>query len=378
MVSAMPEERITVAPWSRPSIARRSGRTRTASRATSTTPATRIPPAPQPSARSASSRAARRCSSPPGMGAATALVLALLSPGQHDRARRGRLLRHGRALRRARALGPPPRPLRPDRAAARGRRPGLGRGALEPAPDDARPRGRRRAPGARRLRLDRRDAVHLRPLERGCDLVLHSATKYLAGHHDVLLGAVVCKRADDADRLRELRTRTGIVAAPDAAWLLLRGLKTLERPDRAADGDGDRARAPTPRPSGRRDRPLPGLRRAHLVRRRRRGGGAAVETATRVIVERDEPRRSQLDDGEPPPLGGRPRARGAAAPERRPRARRGALARPRAGARPACHAAPIVKHRPRTGIYGRSGRRSPLELDPCDKEQSSAPSPRCR
>ncbi len=70
--------------------------------------------------------------------------------------------------------------------------------------------------------------VHLRPLERGCDLVLHSATKYLAGHHDVLLGAVVAKSPDHAARLRELRTRTGIVAAPDAAWLLLRGLKTLE------------------------------------------------------------------------------------------------------------------------------------------------------
>jgi cystathionine gamma-synthase len=70
--------------------------------------------------------------------------------------------------------------------------------------------------------------VHLRPLEHGCDLVLHSATKYLAGHHDVLLGAVVCTRAEHAARLLELRTRTGIVAAPDAAWLLLRGLKTLE------------------------------------------------------------------------------------------------------------------------------------------------------
>jgi cystathionine gamma-synthase len=70
--------------------------------------------------------------------------------------------------------------------------------------------------------------VHLRPLERGCDLVLHSATKYLGGHHDVLLGAVVCKRADHAARLHELRTRTGIVAAPDAAWLLLRGLRTLD------------------------------------------------------------------------------------------------------------------------------------------------------
>jgi cystathionine gamma-synthase len=70
--------------------------------------------------------------------------------------------------------------------------------------------------------------VHLRPLEQGADFVLHSATKYLAGHDDVLLGAVVCKRAEDAERLNEFRTRTGIVAAPDPAWLLLRGLKTLE------------------------------------------------------------------------------------------------------------------------------------------------------
>jgi cystathionine gamma-synthase len=70
--------------------------------------------------------------------------------------------------------------------------------------------------------------VHLRPLERGCDLVLHSATKYLGGHHDVLLGAIVAKNAEQAARLLEFRTRSGIVAAPDPAWLLLRGLQTLE------------------------------------------------------------------------------------------------------------------------------------------------------
>jgi cystathionine gamma-synthase len=70
--------------------------------------------------------------------------------------------------------------------------------------------------------------VHLRPLERGADFVLHSATKYLAGHHDALLGAVVCKDEAAAAALRAFRTVTGIVAAPDPAWLLLRGLKTLE------------------------------------------------------------------------------------------------------------------------------------------------------
>jgi cystathionine gamma-synthase len=69
--------------------------------------------------------------------------------------------------------------------------------------------------------------VYLRPLEQGADFALHSATKYLGGHHDVLLGAVACRSADDAERLRELRGRTGIVAAPDPCWLLSRSLKTL-------------------------------------------------------------------------------------------------------------------------------------------------------
>ncbi len=70
--------------------------------------------------------------------------------------------------------------------------------------------------------------VYLRPLEHGCDFALHSATKYLGGHHDLLLGAVVCKRDEDYERLLELRGRSGIVASPDAAWLLARSLRTLE------------------------------------------------------------------------------------------------------------------------------------------------------
>ena len=69
--------------------------------------------------------------------------------------------------------------------------------------------------------------VYLRPLEHGADLVLHSATKFLGGHDDVLLGAVICKSPDDAARLGEFRTRSGIVAAPDPCWLLSRSLKTL-------------------------------------------------------------------------------------------------------------------------------------------------------
>src|SRR4029077_12692463 len=67
--------------------------------------------------------------------------------------------------------------------------------------------------------------VNLRPLEQGADFALHSATKYLAGHDDVLLGAVVGR---DLAELRTFRSRTGISPAADPAWLLLRGLKTLE------------------------------------------------------------------------------------------------------------------------------------------------------
>jgi cystathionine gamma-synthase len=70
--------------------------------------------------------------------------------------------------------------------------------------------------------------VHVRPLELGCDIVVHSATKYLGGHDDVLLGVVACRREEDHRRLSELRYRTGANAGADAAWLLLRSLETLD------------------------------------------------------------------------------------------------------------------------------------------------------
>jgi cystathionine beta-lyase/cystathionine gamma-synthase len=67
----------------------------------------------------------------------------------------------------------------------------------------------------------------LRPHEHGADFVLHSASKILAGHHDALLGVVSCADPEAATRLATFRNASGIVAAPDPAWLLLRGLKTL-------------------------------------------------------------------------------------------------------------------------------------------------------
>jgi cystathionine gamma-synthase len=70
--------------------------------------------------------------------------------------------------------------------------------------------------------------VALRPLEHGADYVLHSATKALGGHDDVLLGVVVCRDRDAADALRRFRGLTGISPAAEQALLLLRSLRTLE------------------------------------------------------------------------------------------------------------------------------------------------------
>jgi cystathionine gamma-synthase len=70
--------------------------------------------------------------------------------------------------------------------------------------------------------------VYLRALDEGADVVLHSATKFLTGHHDALLGATVTRDPEKTRRLRQVRTAAGIVAAPDAAAALLRGLETLE------------------------------------------------------------------------------------------------------------------------------------------------------
>jgi len=70
--------------------------------------------------------------------------------------------------------------------------------------------------------------VYLQALDEGADIVVHSATKYLCGHHDALLGATLTRDPDRTSRLLELRGRSGVQASPDAAASLLRGLATLE------------------------------------------------------------------------------------------------------------------------------------------------------
>jgi cystathionine gamma-synthase len=70
--------------------------------------------------------------------------------------------------------------------------------------------------------------VFLRALDEGADVALHSATKYLTGSHDAMLGATVTRDPERTARLLEVRTRIGLNASPDSAASLLRGLPTLE------------------------------------------------------------------------------------------------------------------------------------------------------
>lgn len=66
-----------------------------------------------------------------------------------------------------------------------------------------------------------------KPLELGADIVIHSGTKYLTGHNDVLCGFTVAKSQDIADKLRLIFKTTGAVLGALDAWLVIRGIKTL-------------------------------------------------------------------------------------------------------------------------------------------------------
>ena len=71
--------------------------------------------------------------------------------------------------------------------------------------------------------------VFTRPLSFGADVVMHSATKYLNGHSDVLAGALATAKRDESwERVTALRTQHGAILGPFEAWLLLRGLRTLD------------------------------------------------------------------------------------------------------------------------------------------------------
>ncbi|MGB1307309.1 MAG: cystathionine gamma-synthase [Oceanihabitans sp.] len=65
------------------------------------------------------------------------------------------------------------------------------------------------------------------PLDLGADIVMHSATKYLGGHSDVVMGALAVKDKDLADKLYFIQNASGAVCGPQDSFLVLRGIKTL-------------------------------------------------------------------------------------------------------------------------------------------------------
>jgi cystathionine beta-lyase/cystathionine gamma-synthase len=77
-----------------------------------------------------------------------------------------------------------------------------------------------------------------RPLETGADVVLHSTTKYLNGHSDMVGGILVTARDDIAERLGFIQNAAGGVPGPMDCWLALRGIKTLPLRMRQHDANG--------------------------------------------------------------------------------------------------------------------------------------------
>ena len=65
------------------------------------------------------------------------------------------------------------------------------------------------------------------PIDLGADIVMHSATKYLGGHSDVVMGALVVKDKEIADRLYFIQNASGAICGPQDSFLVLRGIKTL-------------------------------------------------------------------------------------------------------------------------------------------------------
>jgi cystathionine beta-lyase/cystathionine gamma-synthase len=65
------------------------------------------------------------------------------------------------------------------------------------------------------------------PLDLGADIVMHSATKYLGGHSDVIMGALVCKDPIIANEMYRIQNSSGAITAPMDSFLVLRGIKTL-------------------------------------------------------------------------------------------------------------------------------------------------------
>ena len=136
---------------------------------------------------------------------------------------------------------------------------------------------------------------NLRPLQQGVDYVLHSCTKYLAGHND-LLGGVVIGSAEKIEPVQKLRGVIGSVIGPHSAYLLLRGLKTFELRMQRHNENGQAVAeflAGHPRVEAVHYPGLPSHRHHDVARRTMRGFGGLV---TFLVKDADDRRTADVVD----------------------------------------------------------------------------------
>ena len=120
-----------------------------------------------------------------------------------------------------------------------------------------------------------------RPLDLGADVVLHSLTKFLNGHTDVVGGMIVARDPALLARLRKVHTNLGGTMDPHQAWLVLRGIKTLGLRVERAQANAPRGRGiPRAAPQGGLGA-LPGPGEPSAARPRRAGRCAAAARSSR-------------------------------------------------------------------------------------------------
>ena len=119
-----------------------------------------------------------------------------------------------------------------------------------------------------------------RPLELGAQIVMHSATKYLNGHSDVIAGALATARDDELwQRIRYIRGGGGAVLGPLEAWLLLRGMRTLHLRVAAACANALAIARALPRSPEALARAVSGIAVASRPRRRREADARRLRRA---------------------------------------------------------------------------------------------------
>ena len=208
--------------------------------------------------------------------------------------------------------------------------------------------------------------VLTRPLALGADIVMHSATKYLNGHSDVIAGTLTAREDTPLwQRIRSIRAQIGGVIGPFEAWLLLRGMRTLFPRVRAACDSAQahrraalRKTVTSPRSSIRACHPLRGMR---LPRARCSGGfGGMLSRAGAGFRGRCDDRRARrdCDRRERETLETRHIARRRRKPDRAPVQRR---RRGHAGARRLAASVSGPRRRRRSGVRTWS-RRSPAHI----------------